>query len=255
MEHGRSGWRLYLPLFYGSQSNNMSVSTAKQNIFIPVLCKFPQANYSPIAGTSTHWHFCVVCGLVDTLASTHLSQVVSPSSAAKGTVTQILSIYSHTMARKCSHCGNYGHNSRTCGLGHREIMLCEAGNNGGAASSGLRLFGVQVHVGAGTGGGGGVSMMKKSYSMDCLQLAAAAAAAPGCSLVSPSSSSSSSMLLSIDEGLERAAANGYLSDGPHGRVVQERKKGNGTVQVICSYVHIDLMVCVQISGTFFLKRE
>ncbi|GJN18456.1 hypothetical protein PR202_gb05621 [Eleusine coracana subsp. coracana] len=124
------------------------------------------------------------------------------------------------MARKCSHCGNYGHNSRTCGLGHREIMLCEAGNNDGGGS-GLRLFGVQVHVGAGAA----TSMMKKSYSMDCLQLVAAATTAPGCSLVSPSSSSSSSMLLSIEEGLERAATNGYLSDGPHGRVVQERKKG------------------------------
>ncbi|GJM93986.1 hypothetical protein PR202_ga10593 [Eleusine coracana subsp. coracana] len=124
------------------------------------------------------------------------------------------------MARKCSHCGNYGHNSRTCGLGHREIMLCEAGNDN-SVGSGLRLFGVQVHVGAGAA----TSMMKKSYSMDCLQLAAAAAATPGCSLVSPSSSSSSSMLLSIDEGLGRAATNGYLSDGPHGRVVQERKKG------------------------------
>lgn len=61
--------------------------------------------------------------------------------------------------------------------------------------------------------------MRKSYSMDCLQLAAAPS-----SLVSPSSSSSSSLLLSIDEGLERAS-NGYLSDGPHGRLVQERKKG------------------------------
>uniref|UniRef100_A0A0A9F641 Uncharacterized protein n=1 Tax=Arundo donax TaxID=35708 RepID=A0A0A9F641_ARUDO len=116
------------------------------------------------------------------------------------------------MARKCSHCGNYGHNSRTCSLGYREIMLCEGGNGGG--DGGLRLFGVQVHVAAGS------ASMKKSYSMDCLQLAA-----PGCSLVSPSSSSSSSLLLSIDEGLERAATNGYLSDGPHGRVVQERKKG------------------------------
>ncbi|KAG8051426.1 hypothetical protein GUJ93_ZPchr0001g30039 [Zizania palustris] len=125
------------------------------------------------------------------------------------------------MARKCSHCGNYGHNSRTCSHsapGQREAMLYDGGGGGGGGR-GLRLFGVQVHVAAGVGGGGGgVSAMKKSYSMDCLQLAAPS------SLVSPSSSSSSSMLLSIDEGLERAS-NGYLSDGPHGRVVQERKKG------------------------------
>ncbi|KAF8696816.1 hypothetical protein HU200_036454 [Digitaria exilis] len=125
------------------------------------------------------------------------------------------------MARKCSHCGNYGHNSRTCGLGHREIMLCHGGDSGGAGGggggSGLRLFGVQVHA---TGGGAGSAAMKKSYSMDCLQLAAPA----GCSLVSPSSSSSSSLLLSIEEGLERAATNGYLSDG-NARVVADRKKG------------------------------
>jgi hypothetical protein len=118
------------------------------------------------------------------------------------------------MARKCSHCGNYGHNSRTCG---RETMLCEAGDNGGYG--GLRLFGVQVRIG---GGGAGSASMKKSYSMDCLQLAG-----PGCSLVSPSTSSSSSslLLMSIEEGSERGAPNGYLSDGPHGRAVQERKKG------------------------------
>uniref|UniRef100_A0ACD5W0Y7 Uncharacterized protein n=1 Tax=Avena sativa TaxID=4498 RepID=A0ACD5W0Y7_AVESA len=118
------------------------------------------------------------------------------------------------MARKCSHCGNYGHNSRTCSsTGQQgEIMLCEGGGGGGGGGIGLRLFGVQLHVAAG-------GSMRKSYSMDCLQLAAAPS-----SLVSPSSSSSSSLLLSIDEGLERAS-NGYLSDGPHGRLVQERKKG------------------------------
>ena len=120
------------------------------------------------------------------------------------------------MARKCSHCGNHGHNSRTCGLGHsRETMPRQGGDNGGGGVGGLRLFGVQVHAAA-----GGAASMKKSYSMDCLQLAAPA----GCSLVSPSSSSSFSLLLSIEEGLERAATNGYLSDGS-ARVVAERKKG------------------------------
>jgi hypothetical protein len=131
-------------------------------------------------------------------------------------------------------------------------MLCEAGNNGGGGGSGLRLFGVQVHVGAGAGSGATSSMMKKSYSMDCLQLAAAAAA-PGCSLVSPSSSSSSSMLLSIDEGLERAATNGYLSDGPHGRVVQERKKGNDTVPAIFSFVHVNYL-CVHLVLSFVPEK-
>ncbi|CAO2203940.1 unnamed protein product [Urochloa humidicola] len=105
-------------------------------------------------------------------------------------------------------------------------MLCQGddigggGGGGDGRSSGLRLFGVQVHAG-GRGGAGSAVAMKKSYSMDCLQLAAPA----GCSLVSPSSSSSSSLLLSIEESLERAAAtNGYLSDG-NARVVAERKKG------------------------------
>ncbi|KAF7029738.1 hypothetical protein CFC21_041417 [Triticum aestivum] len=123
------------------------------------------------------------------------------------------------MARKCSHCGNYGHNSRTCSSAGKqgEVMLCEGGG-GSSSGSGLRLFGVQVHVAAGRSTGAGASM-RKSYSMDCLQLAVAPS-----SIVSPSSSSSSSVLLSIDEGLERAS-NGYLSDGPHGRLVQERKKG------------------------------
>ena len=94
-------------------------------------------------------------------------------------------------------------------------MPRQGGDNGGGGVGGLRLFGVQVHA-----AGGGAASMKKSYSMDCLQLAAPA----GCSLVSPSSSSSSSLLLSIEEGLERAATNGYLSDGS-ARVVAERKKG------------------------------
>jgi hypothetical protein len=35
------------------------------------------------------------------------------------------------------------------------------------------------------------------------------------------------LLLSIDEGCERPAADGYLSDGPHGAAatMRERKKG------------------------------
>jgi len=119
-------------------------------------------------------------------------------------------------------------------------MLCEAGDNGGGhGGSGLRLFGVQVRIGG--GGAGSSASMKKSYSMDCLQLAAAQA---GCSLVSPSSSSSSSLLLSIEEGLERgAAANGYLSDGPHGRAVQERKKGTSSRTEQFIYCLLALFFC------------
>ncbi|KAG9456541.1 hypothetical protein H6P81_001049 [Aristolochia fimbriata] len=93
------------------------------------------------------------------------------------------------MGRKCSHCGNNGHNSRTCG-GYR-----------GGSATGLRLFGVHLDVG---------SPMKKSFSMDSL---------------SPSSSTSSSSFsrLSVDENPGKMGG-GYLSDGPICRI-QERKKG------------------------------
>ncbi|XP_031503529.1 probable transcription factor At5g61620 [Nymphaea colorata] len=58
-------------------------------------------------------------------------------------------------ARKCSHCGNNGHNSRTCsGMGG-----CEKG--GGGDGEGLMLFGVRI----GGGGGGDGEMMRKCKSM------------------------------------------------------------------------------------------
>ncbi|XP_034598228.2 LOW QUALITY PROTEIN: transcription factor MYBS3 [Setaria viridis] len=114
------------------------------------------------------------------------------------------------MARKCSSCGNNGHNSRTCG-GNGRVMM----ENGGG---GVRLFGVQLHVGSS-------SPMKKCFSMECLSSAAPAAyyaAALAASSSSPSVSSSSS-LVSVEETAEKVT-NGYLSDGLMGRA-QERKKG------------------------------
>ncbi|KAL6627277.1 hypothetical protein ACP70R_031003 [Stipagrostis hirtigluma subsp. patula] len=112
------------------------------------------------------------------------------------------------MARKCSSCGNNGHNSRTCS-GHRGME-----NSGGVG--GVRLFGVQLHVGS--------SPMKKCFSMECLSSSAPAyyAAALAASSSSPSASSSSS-LVSVEETAEKMT-NGYLSDGLMGRA-QERKKG------------------------------
>ncbi|XP_077217279.1 transcription factor MYBS3-like [Tasmannia lanceolata] len=89
------------------------------------------------------------------------------------------------MGRKCSHCGNNGHNSRTC-----------RGNIGG-----LRLFGVQLDLD---------SPLKKSFSVESLSSAS-------------SSSSSSSSRVSVDDTSDKVS-NGYLSDGLIGRV-QERKKG------------------------------
>lgn len=102
------------------------------------------------------------------------------------------------MGRKCSHCGNNGHNSRTC-----------SSPRGEAGSGGLRLFGVQLHI---------TSPMKKSCSMECLASSSCFASSSACS-----SSASSSSLVSIDE-TAKTISDGYLSDGLLGRT-PERKKG------------------------------
>ncbi|KAK6941405.1 SANT/Myb domain [Dillenia turbinata] len=100
------------------------------------------------------------------------------------------------MGRKCSHCGNTGHNSRTC-----------TSYRGSAA--GLRLFGVQLDISSAS------IAMKKSFSLDCL---------PSSFACSPSPSSSlSSSRLSIDECSDKSSI-GYLSDSLIGRN-QERRKG------------------------------
>jgi hypothetical protein len=139
------------------------------------------------------------------------------SSWAYSSICSILKS-SVTMARKCSSCGNNGHNSRTCS-GQRVLDHSISSSNSGSttaaaatACGGLRLFGVQLQV------GGGSSPLKKCLSMECL----ASPAYYGAS-ASPSVSSSSSSLVSIEENTERVS-NGYLSDGLMGRV-QERKKG------------------------------
>ncbi|KAF8705725.1 hypothetical protein HU200_030925 [Digitaria exilis] len=118
------------------------------------------------------------------------------------------------MARKCSSCGNNGHNSRTCS-GHSSRVVLENVSGGG----GLRLFGVQLQVGSSSS-----PPMKKCFSMECLSSAAPAyyAAALAANSSSPSVSSSSS-LVSVEETAEKVT-NGYLSDGLMGRA-QERKKG------------------------------
>ncbi|CAK8533873.1 unnamed protein product [Lathyrus sativus] len=97
------------------------------------------------------------------------------------------------MGRKCSHCGNIGHNSRTCNT------LRGNGNN----FLGVRLFGVQLDLSS------SCVSMKKSFSMDSFPTSSS----------SPSSSFSSSRL-TIDD----RASIGYLSDGLIVRT-QERKKG------------------------------
>jgi hypothetical protein len=135
------------------------------------------------------------------------------------------------MARKCSSCGNNGHNSRTCGGHSRTAAAFE--NNGG----GVRLFGVQLHVGSSSP----VAVaMKRCFSMECLSpppplppppaapayYAAALAAANSSSPSASASASSSSSLVSVEEAqAPEKMASGYLSDGLVGRAQAERKKG------------------------------
>ncbi|KAJ6823008.1 BTB/POZ domain-containing protein [Iris pallida] len=122
------------------------------------------------------------------------------------------------MGRKCSHCGNNGHNSRTCSSSSSPGGMAGVGGGGG-----LRLFGVQLCIASSNSSNSSpmtMMMMKKSFSMDCLSSCYAAAAAA----TSPSSSSSSSSLVCIDELATEKISSGYLSDGLLGRA-QERKKG------------------------------
>ncbi|GMY36270.1 transcription factor MYBS3-like [Fagus crenata] len=100
------------------------------------------------------------------------------------------------MGRKCSHCGNIGHNSRTCT--YRETF-----------AGGLRLFGVQLDLSSSS-----CVAMKKSFSMDCLYHSSSSSSSP---------SSSLSSRISIDENSDKTTI-GYLSDGLTCRP-QERKKG------------------------------
>ncbi|KAE8735420.1 Bacterial transferase hexapeptide repeat-containing protein isoform 1 [Hibiscus syriacus] len=106
------------------------------------------------------------------------------------------------MGRRCSHCGNIGHNSRTC-------TTLRGTTNTSGGRGGLRLFGVQLQLDIPSSVA--VNHMKKSFSMDCLSSSSA----------SPSPSSLSSSRVSVDENSDKISI-GYLSDG--GRF-PERKKG------------------------------
>ncbi|KAE9448785.1 hypothetical protein C3L33_19316, partial [Rhododendron williamsianum] len=98
------------------------------------------------------------------------------------------------MGRKCSHCGNIGHNSRTC-TNYRGV-------------GGLRLFGVQLDMSSSYSPPSSSIAMKKSFSMDCFLSS---------SLASSPSSLLSSSRISLNENCDKTS---LLSDGP-----QERKKG------------------------------
>lgn len=110
------------------------------------------------------------------------------------------------MGRKCSHCGNIGHNSRTC-------TTYRGGTNIATTTSiGLRLFGVQLlDISTSCSSASQAISMKKSFSMDCLMSS------------SNSPSSSSSSRVSVNEISDKTSI-GYLSDGHLARA-QERKKG------------------------------
>ncbi|XP_059633086.1 transcription factor MYBS3-like [Cornus florida] len=141
------------------------------------------------------------------------------------------------MGRKCSHCGNTGHNSRTC------TNYRSAGTSSSSVVGGMKLFGVQLDMLIFSSSSYNnninnnnnnmiynINAIKKSLSMDCLSSSLAAAS----STSSPASSSVlSSPPLSINENSElhhhhnkASSINGYLSDGLFvGRTALERKKG------------------------------
>ncbi|KAJ4797326.1 hypothetical protein LUZ62_048572 [Rhynchospora pubera] len=123
----------------------------------------------------------------------------------KGTLPMLEeSLHHTTMARKCTHCSDYGHDQRTCN------NSIEAEVVQGAKGS-LRLFGVQLDLSHRN------STLNSSYSMNCLS-SSSFVSSPLAS-ASPSSSFSS-VLVSIEE----KGSIGYLSDGLVG-ATQERKKG------------------------------
>ncbi|KAK7272763.1 hypothetical protein RJT34_29584 [Clitoria ternatea] len=96
------------------------------------------------------------------------------------------------MGRKCSHCGNIGHNSRTC-----------------SSFRGVRLFGVQLDIPSSYS-----LTLNKSFSMDSLP-----------SSSSPSSSFSSSRISNVDDHSDKVSI-GYLSDSD-GLIVQAQDKKKG----------------------------
>lgn len=127
------------------------------------------------------------------------------------------------MARKCSHCGNMGHNSRTCNTRKR--------------SGNFRLFGVQLDISSSFSPS---FVMRKSFSMDCLPS-------------SSTTSSSSSSLLAMDEKFDQVC-NGYVSDGLIARN-QERKKGKNQFVNLLSLILICLSIHESSSpyfGTYYI---
>ncbi|CAN8259115.1 unnamed protein product [Cochlearia groenlandica] len=115
------------------------------------------------------------------------------------------------MTRRCSHCSNNGHNSRTCHT--RGVGTCGGvgGSSSSSSSSAVKLFGVRLTDG---------SIIKKSASMGNLSALAVAAAAAHHRL-SPSSpltaNNHNESPLSDHARYSNQHNEGYLSDDPaHG---------------------------------------
>ncbi|KAL9440337.1 hypothetical protein AB3S75_019071 [Citrus x aurantiifolia] len=120
------------------------------------------------------------------------------------------------MGRKCSHCGNTGHNSRTCSSYDNNLK-------GGSCSTstlagGLRLFGVQLAISSNSSSSSSSQLLplKKSLSTDGFP------AIPSPSS-SASSSSSTGVTINIDQHSNKLS-NGYISDSLIAPT-QDRKKG------------------------------
>lgn len=117
------------------------------------------------------------------------------------------------MGKKCSHCGNIGHNSRTCAT------------QKGSLVNGLRLFGVQLIDKSSYSSLKSTTSipmkMKKSLSMDWLLSASSTPSSSPPSSSPPSFASNSQVSMNDNSN---KISNGYLSDSVIGQSL-ERKKG------------------------------
>ncbi|KAF7830476.1 transcription factor MYBS3 [Senna tora] len=109
------------------------------------------------------------------------------------------------MGRKCSYCGNLGHNSRTCNSYNR---------------GGLKIFGVQLDPSSSSSPSTYNFSIKRSFSMDCFPSSHTSLSPP-----SSSSSSPNSLLEPIHhDNSDHKMSDAYLPNDLITRT-QERKKG------------------------------
>lgn len=119
------------------------------------------------------------------------------------------------MARKCSHCGNIGHNSRTCAA-HKESLVGK-----------FRLFGVQIDLSSSSSSSPSSCCMTKSLSRDCLSS-------------SSTTSSSSSSRVTLDQTFYNMRYQ-FSSHDPIIPTNQPRKKGEN------QFVNLNLNLCFFLS--------